>query len=116
MDESHYRRRLKSVVGVLSGVLAVGLLAVTIVPGWRELIGGPGSMMGWAVPLVSIFVIVAITWFLIMRDSHDTPDDVARFVSCWSCARSIQSEWRLCPYCGAELRAWSSPGGTLDHS
>ena len=116
MDDGHYRKRLISFVGLLAGALAIGFLVVTLAPAGRALIGGPGSMLGWALPLVSLFVIVAITWFLIARDSRDTPDDVARYVSCWSCGHSIQSEWRLCPYCGAELRAWSPPNGTLDRT
>ena len=116
MDDGHYRRRLTSFVGLLSGVLALGLLIVTIAPAGRALIGGPGSLMGWAVPLVCLFVIIAITWFLIVRDSRDPRDDVATRVSCWSCAHVVQSEWRLCPYCGAELRAWSSPDGSLGHN
>jgi hypothetical protein len=28
----------------------------------------------------------------------------------------VQSEWRLCPYCGAELRVWAPRAGTLDHN
>jgi hypothetical protein len=115
MDDRHYRKRLVSFVGALAGVLAVGFLAATFAPGWREVIGGPGSLMGWVAPVVSLFVIVAITWFLILRDSHDASDDSSRYVKCWSCEHAIQSEWRLCPYCGAELRTWSSTEGTLGH-
>lgn len=116
MDESHYRRRLVSFVGLVAAVLAVGLLVVTLAPSGRAWIGGPGSLMGWAVPLVALFVIVSITWFLIVRDSKHAPDDVAHYVSCWSCAHSIQSEWRLCPYCGAELRTYTPPDGSLGHN
>jgi hypothetical protein len=116
MDDGHYRRRLISFVGLVAGVLALGLLIVSLAPAGREIIGGPGSLMGWAVPMVSLFVIVAITWFLIVRDSRDAPDDSGHHVSCWSCRRAIESEWRLCPYCGAELRAWSPPDGTVSHN
>jgi hypothetical protein len=117
MDDRHYRKRLISIVGALAGVLAVGLLVVTVVPAGRDLIGGPGTIMGWAVPLVSLFVIVAITWFLIVRDSRANDDDSAGYVSCWSCGHSVMSEWRLCPYCGAELRAWTPVAGEpLHHS
>jgi hypothetical protein len=116
MDDGHYRKRLTSFVGLVAGVLAVGLLVVTIAPSGRDFIGGPGSMMGWAVPLVALFVIIAITWFLIVRDSRSGPDDVAQRVTCWSCAHVVQSEWRLCPYCGAELRAWAPPDGSLSQN
>lgn len=105
MDDRHYRKRLISVVGVLAGVLAIGLLVATFIPAVRDLIGGPGTVMGWVVPLVSIFAIVAITWFLIVRDVQTTDDDTGS-ASCWSCGHVIMNEWRICPYCGAELRAW----------
>jgi ACR3 family arsenite efflux pump ArsB len=116
MDDGHYRKRLTSFVGLVAGILAVGLLVVTIAPSGRDIIGGPGSLMGWAVPLVALFVIIAITWFLIVRDSRTESDDGAQRVTCWSCAHVVQSEWRLCPYCGAELRAWASPDRSLGHN
>lgn len=115
MDDRHYRKRLISIVGTLAGVLAVGLLVVTIVPSGRHVVGGPGTIMGWTVPLVLLFVIVAITWFLIAHDSSAGDDDVARYISCWSCGHSIMSEWRLCPYCGAELRASAPIAGESLH-
>jgi hypothetical protein len=115
MDDGHYRRRLGSVVGLIAGALAVGLLIASFSPSGRELIGQPGTLLGWGIPLVSLFVMVAITWFLIFRGSKEEPDDIARYVACRSCQRSIQSEWRLCPYCGAEVRAWTPPDGSLGH-
>lgn len=66
-------------------------------------------------PLVLLFVIVAITWFLIVHDSNTSDDDNSRYVSCWSCGHSIMSEWRLCPYCGAELRARTTVAGESMH-
>jgi zinc ribbon protein len=111
MDEGHYRKRLFAIVGVLAAALAGGLLFVTFSSAGREMIGGPGSIMGWAVPLVTLFTITAITWLLIMSDARPD-DDEARYVSCWSCGHSIMTEWRLCPYCGAELRAWTAPSGS----
>ena len=114
MDERHYKKRLISVVTVLGAVLAVGLLFVTFSSAGRDLVGGPGSIMGWAVPLAGLFVIAAITWLLILSDSN-VPDDEARYVACWSCGHSVMNEWRLCPYCGAELRVWTpAPGESLD--
>jgi hypothetical protein len=106
MDDRHYKKRLISAVVVLGAILAIGLLLVTFIPAGRDLIGGPGSILGWAVPLAGLFIIAAITWLLILSDSHED-DDHARYVACWSCGHSVMNEWRLCPYCGAELRAWS---------
>jgi zinc ribbon protein len=110
MDDRHYRKRLISFVGVLGAVLAVGLLVVTISPVGRAMIGGPGSILGWAVPLASLFTIAAITWLLILGNQPED-EDATRYVSCWSCGHSVMSEWRLCPFCGAELRAWKPVGG-----
>jgi hypothetical protein len=107
MDDRHYKKRLVAVVIVLSAVMVAGGLFVTFSSFGRDLIGGPGSIMGWAVPLAGLFVITAITWLLILGDSH-VHDDQARYVPCWSCGHSVMHEWRLCPFCGAELRAWSS--------
>jgi rRNA maturation endonuclease Nob1 len=59
---------------------------------------------------------VAITWFLIFRGSKQEPDDIAHYIACRSCQRSVQSEWRLCPYCGAELRAWTPPDGSTSRN
>jgi hypothetical protein len=106
MDDRHYKKRLISIVSVLGAVLAAGLLFVTFSSVGRDLIGGPGSIMGWAVPLAGLFIIAAITWLLIIGDSHKQ-DDQAGYVPCWSCGHSVMHDWRLCPYCGAELRAWS---------
>jgi hypothetical protein len=114
MDDRHYKKRLISIVSVLGAALAVGLMFVTFSSVGRELIGGPGSIMGWAVPLASLFIIAAITWLLILGDTH-VHDDRARYVPCWSCGQSIMHEWRLCPYCGAELRDLSPTAGESLH-
>lgn len=114
MDDRHYRKRLISFVVALAAILAAGFLLVTFLPAGRDMIGGPGSIMGWAVPLAGLFIIAAITWLLILNDSHHE-DDHARYVPCWSCGHSVMGEWRLCPYCGAELRAWTpATGESLD--
>ena len=110
MTGEKYRKRLVALVGVLVGLLAAGLLIVTLVDADRQVVGGPGSLFGWAVPLVALFVIVAVTWLLLARDSRETSDDDALYVICGSCGHSILQEWRLCPYCGAQLADWN-PGG-----
>jgi hypothetical protein len=110
MTGERYRKNLVSLVGVLAGLLAIGLFIVTVYDGGREAVGGPGSLFGWGVPLVALFVIVAVTWFLLARDKPDDTDDEDLYVTCDSCGHSILREWRLCPYCGAQLREWN-PGG-----
>jgi hypothetical protein len=112
-DPTH-RRRLTSLIGVLAGVLAVALLALTLGAGGARGPQGPGSLFGWAVPLVSLFVIVAVTWLLLARDGNEPDVDDDLYVPCEACGHAILPEWRLCPYCGSQLRAWNPGGGSLN--
>ena len=112
--EGRYRKQLVSFIGVLAGVLALGLLFVTVSEDGRRMIGGPGTMFGWALPLVSLFVIVAVTWLLLARDSRDVDSDDPHYVTCEACGQSILEDWRLCPYCGAQVREWRSSGQSAD--
>jgi hypothetical protein len=106
-----YRRRLVWLVGALAGLLTIGLAVLLFDDGDRAFIGGPGSLLGWTVPLVALFVIVAVTWLLLARDAGDGDgDDDKAYVACDACGHSILREWRLCPYCGTQLREWN-PGG-----
>jgi hypothetical protein len=109
MTGEKYRKRLVLLVGALAGLLAIGLAVILLDGDDRAFIGGPGSLLGWTVPLVALFVIVAVTWWLLARDADDSDDDSV-YVNCDSCGHSILQEWRLCPYCGTQLREWN-PGG-----
>jgi len=108
------RRHLISTVAVVAVILAAGFLFVTMSPSGWALVGGPATLLGWAVPLVSLFVVVAVTWFVIVRDAHDALDEGAHYVLCASCGHSIQSEWRMCPFCGAEVRPASTDAATRE--
>jgi hypothetical protein len=99
------RRHLISTVAGVAVILAAGFLFVTMSPSGWALVGGPTTLLGWAVPLVSLFVVVAVTWFVIVRDARDAMDETAHYVLCPSCGHSIQNEWRMCPFCGAEVRS-----------
>jgi uncharacterized membrane protein len=116
MTSEKYRKNLVSLVGVLAGLLVIGLVIVTLADGGHRVVGGPGSLFGWAVPLVALFIIVAVTWFLLVRDSRDSTEDDDMYVTCASCGHSILAEWRLCPYCGAQRREWDPAGRSLDEN
>jgi hypothetical protein len=116
MDNERGRRHLIMTVVAVAVLLVVGFLFATLSPSGRAMVGGPTTLLGWAVPLVLLFVVVAATWFVIVRGSHDVPEDTARYVSCWSCGHSIQNEWRMCPYCGADMRSWPAPDSTLEQN
>lgn len=113
MESGRGRRHLISTVGAVAALLLVGLALVTLWPGAFAAVGGPTSFLGWAVPLTLLFLVVAITWFVIALDAKDVPDESAHYVACWSCGHSIQTEWRMCPFCGAEMRPATPPDATL---
>jgi len=108
------RKRLVSTVGAVAGLLAAVLLLMTMASGGLHGAAGPDSLFGWAVPLVSLFVIVAVTWLLLSRDSSEEDVDEDLYVPCGACGHAVLPDWRLCPYCGARLRAWN-PGGESLH-
>jgi hypothetical protein len=108
--EGRFRRRLLALVGTLAVLLVAGLIAVASDPDRAAWVGGPGSLFGWAVPLTALFVIVAVTWLLLARESGDDDKGADIYVTCDSCGHSILKDWRLCPYCGARLAEWN-PGG-----
>lgn len=108
-----HRKRLISLIGALAGLLAALMLVFTLGAGGLHGTGGPGSLFGWAVPLVSLFVIVAVTWLLLARDSRESDVDEDLYVPCAACGHAIMPEWRLCPYCGSQVRAWDPGGGSL---
>ncbi|HEY5506038.1 MAG TPA: hypothetical protein VIK83_00955 [Coriobacteriia bacterium] len=112
MEQGTGRKHLISTVAVVSVILAAGFLFVTMSPSGWALVGGPTTLLGWAIPLVSLFVVVAVTWFVIVRDARDVLDESAHYVTCGSCSHSIQSEWRMCPFCGAEVRPSATDAAT----
>lgn len=103
-------RRDRRLLKVASGVL-VGTLAIAIVAGVFEFAGaipaGPRSSFGWAVPLVSLAVIVGVTALLFFREPDDA-DEIGLYATCDSCGHTVLPEWRLCPYCGARLHESSA--------
>ena len=116
MESGRGRRHLISTVGGVAAMLLVGLTLVMLWPGAFAALGGPTSFLGWAVPLTLLFLVVAITWFVIATDSKDLSDESAHYVECWSCGHSIQTEWRMCPFCGAEMRPATTTGAAPIHN
>jgi len=111
--ESRDRTLLIRFIGALAGVLVAGLVFVTVSADLRRTVGGPGSIFGWAIPLVALFVIVAVTWLLLARDTYRPEDDETVYVNCETCGHSVLREWRLCPYCGAQLQEAQAAGESL---
>lgn len=106
MSAKNYRSLLKWVVTVLIAVLAAGGLYAYFTEDGSGVPLGPASLIGWAIPLAGVFVIVAISWFLLLREQYASRGTEIGYVSCASCGQSVGREWRICPYCG------SRPGGS----
>jgi hypothetical protein len=114
MTGEKYRKQLVRLVGVLASLLVGGLLFVTLLDSGHQIVGGPGSMLGWALPLVALFIIIAVTWLLLAREAREKRDDAEFYELCDSCGHSVLREWRMCPYCGTQRRDWNPGGRSVD--
>jgi len=92
---------LRWLVGTLVALLAVGLVFVYFSEGFLGPMMGPGTLVGWAIPLCTVFVVVAISWFLLARATGSSNEEDPAEVACPSCGAANLREWRMCPYCGA---------------
>lgn len=108
MGVGRFRKRLIVLVGALVIALAAGLLAVVF--GFVNVVPdpSPSSMLGWAIPLVALFIVIGVTWLLLAGEADGPPESGPVYSACPSCGQSVLSEWRLCPYCGARQREWHS--------
>jgi len=111
-----------AVVVVAIVALLVFLIGVSLMGGWGYgnwgMMGGYRSgMMGqwgfgpfgwigmifmWLIPVGFILLIVlGVVWLIRAIGSGENPTSPAR--SCHNCGRSVQADWRNCPYCGETL-------------
>jgi hypothetical protein len=103
------------IVVLLAFLLGVSLLGGGGYGGWGMM--GPGMMGGWGfgpfgwigmlfmglVPIGFIVLIVlGIIWLARAIGSGGGPAAIRAV--CPNCRRGVQSDWRNCPYCGAELK------------
>lgn len=113
MSPDKYRAVLKWMIGLLVSVLAGGVVFAYLN---RQTTGealGAGSLLGWAVPLGVLFIIVAVSWFLLSQDHPDLSAETS-YVVCPSCGQAVLREWRMCPYCGeraVRMEAVEEPAG-----
>ncbi len=66
--------------------------------GWGMM---PFGFFGWIFPLLFLALIVLGIWWLInaLSGSKSTT------ISCPSCGKPLESNWKACPYCGYSLSA-----------
>ncbi len=84
--------------------------------GWG-MMGGPGGMMGgwgyssfgwlgmafmWLIPIGVIALIVFGVAALMKSTGNPTPPSSQS--PCPNCAKSVQADWKNCPYCGTALK------------
>lgn len=101
-------------LGTLAGVSAVVTTIRAITGSWLLSSCAMSGPFGWAIPIATGFVIVGVGWLLLSQKPGDRDERGGglRSVSCPACSRSVLTDWRLCPYCGAVLGPGADAGGT----
>lgn len=111
------------VFGLVVLVVLVGGLLVFIWYGSLQGIGygglGPGMMgprmmggfntFGWFLPCLIplgllVLLVFALTWLLTTGRGSTQSTTTTAAGNCPNCHRAVQSDWLICPYCGASLR------------
>ena len=74
---------------------------------------GPGMMggfnvFGWLLPcLIPVgllaLLVGGLAWLLTTVNASGQRSDPSTRANCPNCSRSVQSDWHVCPYCGASL-------------
>lgn len=117
MSAENYRSLLKWTVALLLALLVAGVAFVYVTEGTLGIAFGPRTLFGWAIPLGVLFVVIAISWFLLAQDHHESRDArSASYVNCASCGQAILREWRMCPYCGTRVSNPEAAGRRVDGS
>lgn len=103
-----------SIVVLLAFLVGVSLLGGWGYGGWGRM--GPGMMGGWGfgpfgwfgmifmwlIPVGLIILVVAgVIWLVRAIGGAGGPPSPAR--TCPNCGRTVQADWRNCPYCGQIL-------------
>jgi hypothetical protein len=103
----------KRLVLGIGGVLAIVVALVAVFNQGFDVTGCTAATpFGWLIPLVSAGVIGGVAWLLLPQSPRGSnSSDDYRSVDCTSCGRTVLTDWRLCPYCGAAL----SPDPSIRH-
>ena len=85
------------------GRWGTGMMGPGMMGGWGfGLFGWMGMIFMWLIPagLVVLFVL-GIAWLVRAISASGGPNLPTR--TCPNCGRSVQADWRNCPYCGQAL-------------
>lgn len=103
-----------SIIALLVFLVGISLLGGWEYGGWRMM--GPGMMGGWGfgpfgwigmifvwlIPIgLFILTVLGVVW--LVRAVGGGANQAAPGHTCPSCERGVQTDWRNCPYCGAQL-------------
>jgi hypothetical protein len=92
------------VLGLLGAVAAVLAIVALLGRGFDVTDGVASTPLGWLIPLASIAVIAGVAWLLLSQiPVGSSRSNDYRSIACSSCGRTVLTDWRLCPYCGAAL-------------
>lgn len=103
---------IKRLVLVACGALAAAALLIAVLgPALGAGACTVTAPLGWIVPIISVGVIAALAWSLLLRAPRDPRGgDEYHAVACPSCGRAVLTDWRLCPYCGSALARSGATG------
>jgi hypothetical protein len=91
-------------VVVVAGLALVSAVAVLMLDPRDSLLSRSIGVeaMEWAVPLLAGLFVGFSAWAL-LGDDRSPSDRTPTASACPRCGRSIRTDWRLCPHCGALL-------------
>lgn len=81
-----------------------GMMGGNMMGGWGFFpFGWIGMLLIWLIPIVLIALTVyGIAW--LVREAGDGNKIVNPVITCSSCDKSVQSDWKNCAYCGILLK------------
>ena len=105
-----------AIVGIIALILL--MFGTSLMGGWgyggRGMMGpgmmgrggfgpfGSGMFFMWLIPLgFIVLTVLGIVWLVKTIGSGNNP--VVSTQACPSCGRSVQADWKNCPYCGTSL-------------
>jgi hypothetical protein len=93
-----------SLLGGSWGMMGPGMMGPGMMGGWGfGLFGFIGMLFMWLIPIgLVVLTVLGIVWLVRTAGGGSfTPAPPA--LTCPSCGRGVQADWRHCPHCGATL-------------
>ena len=104
-------RTVAAIVGIIALILLMfgtslmgswGMMGPGMMGRWGFGRFGIGMFFMWLIPLgFIVLTVLGIVWLVKAIGSGNNPASPAQ--TCPSCGRSVQVDWKNCPYCGTSL-------------